>query len=208
MAAALSHPGDSGRICAAGARVFVQEAIYGEVAERITRIAADPKVGDLFEPATKRGPVISRTPLDRVTSHVDAGGEGGATLLAGGTPVEGPGFFIGPIVFSGVAQPMTIARDEIPGPVASLIPFKDEGDAIPQASDSTDGPAAAVRTRAVSRAHQVAKATKAGRTWVDTFGETDPAMPFGGFRQSGFGRESGAGSVLAHAESQSIQVRL
>lgn len=198
---------NSGQVCSAGTRVFVQESIYDEVTERITRIAACQKVGNPFDPETKLGPLISRKQLDRVMSYVDAGCEDGAMLQTGGTQIDGAGFFMNPTVFSGVSNQMKIAREEIFGPVVSVIAFKDEDDAIFKANDSTYGLAAAVWSRDISRAHKVARAMKAGRIWVNTFGETDPVMPFGGFKQSGMGREFGAESVLAYTESKSIQVR-
>ncbi|WP_449045906.1 aldehyde dehydrogenase family protein [Paracoccus versutus] len=207
VAAVNGFTRNSGQVCSAGTRVFVQEGIHDEVAERIVEIASGQKVGDPFDPETKLGPVISARQLDRVMSYVDAGNAEGAELRTGGDRVEGPGFFVRPTVFAGVTNGMKIAREEIFGPVVSLIPFKDEDDAIFKANDTSYGLAAAVWSRDISRAHKVARAMKAGRIWVNTFGETDPVMPFGGFKQSGLGREFGAESVLAYTESKSVQVR-
>ena len=207
VAAVNGFTRNSGQVCSAGTRVFVQEGIHDEVAGRIVEIASGQKVGDPFDPETKLGPVISARQLDRVMSYVDAGNAEGAELRTGGDRVEGPGFFVRPTVFAGVTNGMKIAREEIFGPVVSLIPFKDEDDAIFKANDTSYGLAAAVWSRDISRAHKVARAMKAGRIWVNTFGETDPVMPFGGFKQSGLGREFGAESVLAYTESKSVQVR-
>ncbi|KGJ03064.1 aldehyde dehydrogenase family protein (plasmid) [Paracoccus versutus] len=207
VAAVNGFTRNSGQVCSAGTRVFVQEGIHDEVAGRIVEIASGQKVGDPFDPETKLGPVISARQLDRVMSYVDAGNAEGAELRTGGDRVEGPGFFVRPTVFAGVTNGMRIAREEIFGPVVSLIPFKDEDDAIFKANDTSYGLAAAVWSRDISRAHKVARAMKAGRIWVNTFGETDPVMPFGGFKQSGLGREFGAESVLAYTESKSVQVR-
>lgn len=206
-AAVLGFTRNSGQICSAGTRVFVHESIHDEVTERITRLAAEQKVGLPFDPDTKLGPVISAKQLDRVMSYVHAGSQDGAALRTGGKRLDGKGYFVAPTVFSDVANSMKIAREEIFGPVAAIIPFKDEDDAVFQGNDSTYGLAAGIWTRDISRAHKVARAVRAGRVWVNTFGETDPVMPFGGFKQSGLGREFGIDSVMAYTETKSVQVR-
>lgn len=200
--------GNSGQVCSAGTRLFVQESIHDEVAERVAREAATWKAGDPFAADTRLGPLISAKQRDRVWSYIGAGQEGGAALRLGGTAWNGPGYFVEPTVFDHVKNGMKIAQEEIFGPVLSIIPFKDEDDAVLQGNDTSYGLSAAVWTRDVSRAHKVVKALKAGRLWINTFGEADPAMAFGGYKQSGWGREFGAESIEAYTQAKSVMVRL
>ena len=198
---------NSGQICSSGTRIFVHQDIHDEVAERIAAISAARKVGDPFDEDTYLGPVVSEAHCDRVMSYVDAGLAEGATLLTGGRRFERTGYFVEPTVFAGVNNSMKIAREEIFGPVVTIIPFKDEDDAVFKGNETTYGLAAGIWTRDVSRAHKVARKLKAGRIWINTYGETDPVMPFGGFKQSGIGREFGAESIAAYTETKAVQVR-
>lgn len=200
--------GNSGQVCSAGTRLFVQESIHDEVAERVASEAATWKAGDPFAADTKLGPLISARQRDRVWSYIGAGQESGAALRLGGKAWSGPGYFVEPTVFDNVKNGMKIAQEEIFGPVLSIIPFKDEDDAVLQGNETTYGLSAAVWTRDVSRAHKVVKALKAGRLWINTFGEADPAMAFGGYKQSGWGREFGAESIEAYTQAKSVMVRL
>ncbi|ADV00640.1 aldehyde dehydrogenase family protein [Alicycliphilus denitrificans] len=200
--------GNSGQVCSAGTRLFVQESIHDEVAERVASEAATWKAGDPFAADTKLGPLISARQRDRVWSYIGAGQESGAALRLGGKAWNGPGYFVEPTVFDNVKNGMKIAQEEIFGPVLSIIPFKDEDDAVLQGNETTYGLSAAVWTRDVSRAHKVVKALKAGRLWINTFGEADPAMAFGGYKQSGWGREFGAESIEAYTQAKSVMVRL
>ncbi|WP_321801086.1 aldehyde dehydrogenase family protein [Caballeronia sp. J97] len=200
--------GNSGQVCSAGTRLFVQESIHDQVAERVAQVAATWKVGDPFAADTRLGPLISAKQRDRVWSYLGAGQDEGALLRAGGNAWTGPGYFVEPAVFHNVRNGMKIAQEEIFGPVLSIIPFKDEEDAVLQGNDTTYGLSAAVWTRDISRAHKVVRALKAGRLWINTFGESDPAMAFGGYKQSGWGREFGQESIEAYTQSKSIMVRL
>jgi phenylacetaldehyde dehydrogenase len=207
QAAVRSFLGNSGQHCSAGTRVFVHESLHDELTERITSLAKTYRVGSPFAPDTMLGPLISRKQMERVIGYIDIGRSNGANLQLGGARVGDIGFFVEPTVFSGVSNDMTIAREEIFGPVASIIPFKDEHDAIFQGNDTEYGLAAAVWTRDISRAHKVARALKAGRVWINTYGETEPTMPSGGYKQSGYGREFGAGSIDAYTQTKSVLVR-
>ncbi|ETI63445.1 betaine-aldehyde dehydrogenase [Sphingobium sp. C100] len=198
---------NSGQICSSGTRIFVHRDIYDEVAERIASISAGRKVGDPFGADTFLGPVASATHCDRVMSYIDAGNDEGARMLTGGNRLSRPGFFIEPTVFTGVTNDMKIAREEIFGPVVTIIAFRDEDDAVFKGNDTTYGLAAGIWTKDVGRAHKVARALKAGRIWINTYGETDPVMPFGGFKQSGIGREFGAESIAAYTETKAVQIR-
>ncbi len=207
-AAVKSFCGNSGQHCSSGTRVFVHESLHDEVAAEIAKLASGYKVGSPFASDTKLGPLISRLQMDRVLSYVDAGNSDGAKLRTGGSRVGDVGYFVQPTVFSHVSNSMRIAREEIFGPVLSIIPFKDEDDAVLQSNDTDYGLAAAVWTRDIGRAHKVARALKAGRVWINTYGESDPVMPYGGYKQSGQGRENGAESIEAYMQTKSIQVRL
>ena len=199
---------NSGQICSAGTRLFVHESLHDEVTERVTRLAATYKVGSPFDADTKLGPLISRRQMDNVLGYIEVGRDSGAALSLGGSRCSDVGYFVEPTVFSNVTNSMKIAREEIFGPVLSVIPFKDEEDAIFQGNDNEYGLAAAVWTRDISRAHRVARALKAGRVWINTYAEGDPVMSFGGYKQSGYGRELGAESLEAFTQTKSVLLRL
>ncbi|MFJ1259409.1 aldehyde dehydrogenase family protein [Cupriavidus sp. CuC1] len=207
QSAVKSFCSNSGQVCSAGTRVFVHESLHDEVSEHIAKIAATYKVGSPFASDTKLGPLISAKQLERVLHYIESGKEAGATLLQGGCRIGGTGHFVEPTVFSGVANTMKIAQEEIFGPVVSIIPFKDENDAVFQGNDTQYGLAAAVWTRDISRAHTVARRLKAGRVWINTYGEADPVMAFGGYKQSGIGREFGAESIDAYTQTKAVLVR-
>lgn len=199
---------NSGQICSAGTRLFVHESLHDEVSERVSRLARDYKVGSPFDPDTKVGPLISRRQMDRVLGYVDTGRSEGARLALGGLRVGDVGYFVQPTVFNGVSNAMTIAREEIFGPVLSIIAFKNEDDAVFQSNDTEYGLAAAIWTRDISRAHRMARALKAGRVWINTYAETDTIMSMGGYKQSGYGRENGAESIDAYTQTKSVLMRL
>ncbi|MBB3181065.1 aldehyde dehydrogenase family protein [Variovorax sp. Sphag1AA] len=207
-AAAMTFCRNSGQICSAGTRLFVHESLHEQATEQITRIAATYKVGSPFDADTELGPLISQRQMERVLSYVDAGKEDGAHLSMGGSRVGKVGYFVEPTVFSAVGNGMRIAQEEIFGPVLSIIPFKDEADAVLKGNDTEYGLAAAVWTRDVSRAHRVARALKSGRVWINTYAEGDVAMSQGGYKQSGWGREMGAESIEAYTQTKSVLMRL
>lgn len=206
--AVRSFCGNSGQVCSASTRVLVHQDLHDEIAKRVAAMAATYKVGSPFAPDTKLGPLVSAIQRDRVMGYIDAGKQGGATLNFGGERVGSQGYFVQPTVFSNVDNSMTIGREEIFGPVVSIIPFKDEEDAIQKANDTTYGLAGAVWTRDISRAHRVVRAMKAGRIWINSYGDADPVMAFGGYKQSGLGREYGQESIEAYTQVKSVWARL
>ncbi|CAI8885329.1 MULTISPECIES: aldehyde dehydrogenase family protein [Burkholderia] len=207
-AAVVGFCRNSGQICSAGTRLFVHESLHDEVARRISEIASGYRVGSPLANDTQLGPLVSRRQMDRVMSYIDAGKTEGATLNTGGKRIGDLGYFVAPTVFSNVSNKMQIAQEEIFGPVLSIIPFRDEEDAILKGNDTLYGLAAAVWTRDVSRAHRVARALKSGRVWINTYAETDPVMSIGGYKQSGYGREMGAESIEAYTQTKSVLMRL
>ena len=212
QAVALSASGvfrNQGQVCCAATRMFVQERIYDEFAERIAAKANGIKLGQPLDPATTMGPLVSSEQYERVLGYLKLAREEGAQAKAGGE--RGPqirGYFVTPTIYTGVNNAMTIAREEIFGPVAVLIPFKDEDDALLQGNDTTYGLAAGVWTRDVSRAHKLARRLKAGSVWINCYGLIDPISPFGGYKQSGFGRELGRHSIDLYTQIKSVYVKL
>jgi phenylacetaldehyde dehydrogenase len=198
----------SGQVCAAGTRVFVHESIADEFVEELVRAAATFTPGDPFHPETKIGPLVSAEQLDRVSSYLEAGKGDGAQARTGGSPIDGTGYFVEPTVFDGVSNDMKIAQEEIFGPVGSVIRFADEEEAIRLANDTIYGLAAAVWTKDVTRAHRMSRALAAGTVWVNTVGPQDPMTPFGGYKQSGLGREHGAEAVEMYTETKTVFMQL
>jgi acyl-CoA reductase-like NAD-dependent aldehyde dehydrogenase len=200
---------NQGQVCFAGSRIFVQRDMYEEFAERFSKLADAIPIGDPLNADTRIGPLVSGTQYDRVTSYIQLGTTEGASIKTGGTerPLE-RGYFVKPTVFVGVSNKMRIAQEEIFGPVAALIPFQDENDAVLQGNETTYGLGAGVWTRDVSRAHKVARSLKAGMVWVNCYGEGNLGSPFGGYKQSGIGREGGKYSADFYTQIKSVFVKL
>jgi aldehyde dehydrogenase (NAD+) len=198
--AAMAVFANSGQICSAGTRLFVDQHIYDEFVDRVASFGKGLRVGNGIDPETEIGPLVSEQQLDRVTAYLKLGREEGAKALSGGDRLtEGPlanGYFVPPTVFANVRDDMRIAQEEIFGPVISAIPFKDVDDLIERANATMFGLGSGVWTRDVSKAHRFAKAIRAGSVWVNCYQTMDPAVPFGGYKMSGYGRESG----LQHLE--------
>jgi acyl-CoA reductase-like NAD-dependent aldehyde dehydrogenase len=198
----------TGQVCLAGTRLFVQKGVHDEFVARMVEKVAGLSVGDPFLADTAVGPLASKAQLDRVASYLALGKHEGATAVIGGGVPDRPGYFVEPTVFVGVTNTMTIAREEIFGPVLSVISFDDDDEAVALANDTPYGLAAALWTRDLRRAHSVARRIKAGTVWVNNYFKLDPSMPFGGFKQSGIGREFGLDWYLAYTESKSVFVTL
>jgi acyl-CoA reductase-like NAD-dependent aldehyde dehydrogenase len=183
-----------GEICSAGSRLFVEETIYDEFTSRLAEMARAVKLGHGLDPETKMGPLVSRAQQERVLDYVRIGSDAKAKALSGGRAPDGPlasGYFVEPTVFAGVTNDMRIAREEIFGPVVCALSFKDLPEAVEKGNDSNFGLAAGVWTRDLRKAHQTAAALEAGTVWVNCYNAFDNASPWGGFKQSGWGREKG-----------------
>jgi aldehyde dehydrogenase (NAD+) len=211
VAAAMGAFANSGQICAAGTRLYVERSIYDEFTEKVAQFGRGLTVGDPLDAATDLGPVVSREQLDRVTGYLEAGAAAGATALIGGErATDGDlanGFFVPPTVFTGVTDEMTIAREEIFGPVLSAIPFDNIDDALRRANNTPFGLAGAVWTRDVNKVVAMTRGIRAGVVYVNHYGSTDPAVPFGGFKQSGYGRENGRHHIDAYLETKTVWIK-
>ncbi len=187
-----------GEVCAAGSRIFVEASIYDEFVEAFATRAEGMTVGDPMDKGTRLGAIVSEAQLDRVMSYVEAGKREGARLVAGGerVQVDGKGNFVTATVFADVTPEMTIAREEIFGPVAAILPFDDLDDAIAKANDTAFGLASGVWTRDIGKAHRVARDLEAGVVWVNTYNMYDPGAPFGGVKESGYGPDLGYRTAL------------
>ncbi|WP_460773699.1 aldehyde dehydrogenase family protein [Microbacterium sp. GXF7504] len=194
-----------GQVCAAGTRVYVHESLVDTVAQGLVEHAQGITLGDPFDPSVGMGPVINRKQHRRIGGYLDVGREQGATLLTGGSLVDGPGYFVEPTVFIG-RQDHRIAREEIFGPVATIIPFSDDAEAIGMANDTPFGLNAIVFTENLHRAHAAIRDLRVGNVWVNGYGMPDMTTPWGGRGGSGIGRELGPAGIESYTEEKSVQL--
>jgi aldehyde dehydrogenase (NAD+) len=210
--AAMAVFANSGQICSAGTRLFVEHKIYDEFVGRVAEFGKKLKVGNGMDPNTQIGPLVSEQQMRRVCDYLDIGRKEGAQALAGGARItEGElskGYFVQPTVFANVQDNMRIAREEIFGPVLSAIPFKDTDDLIKRANATTYGLGSGVWTSDVSKAHNVAKALRSGSVWINCYNALDPAVPFGGYKMSGYGRESGKQHIEEYLNVKAVSVKI
>ena len=198
----------SGQTCVAASRMLVHENVHDEFAEKLAAAANAHVIGDPFDTTTTMGPVVSKDQFDRVTGYFNIGRDEGAQVVAGAMALDRPGYFVKPTIFGSVRNDMRVAREEIFGPVTTLIPFREEEDALRIANDTPFGLAAAVWTRDLATAHRAARALRAGTVWINTYLHTDLISPFGGYKQSGVGRELGRQSLDAFTEVKSVFANL
>ncbi|HZB83727.1 MAG TPA: aldehyde dehydrogenase [Rubrobacteraceae bacterium] len=202
----------TGQTCIAGSRLFVQDRAHDELVERLSERATTIKLGDPLDTETEMGPVAFKEQLEKIEGYVQAGKEEGATLVCGGKRPDSDGlkhgYFIEPTIFAQVENGMKIAREEIFGPVLSVIPFKDEEELIRQTNDTDYGLAAGIWTKDIQRAHRVAHAIRAGTVWINAYRTLSFNTPFGGYKMSGLGRENGLEAVNEYTETKSVWVEL
>lgn len=197
-----------GQVCCAGSRIFVQSGVYDEFLKKFTAHAAGLKLGDPFQKDTYQGPQVSQQQYDRVMNYIESGKQQGATLHLGGTRHEKDGYFINPTIFTDVKPEMKIVQEEIFGPVGVVAKFEVEDDILKMANDTVYGLAAAVFSRDITRALNAANKIKAGTVWVNCCNVLDSQVPFGGFKQSGIGRELGEYALSNYTNVKAVHVNL
>lgn len=200
----------SGQTCIAGSRLLVQDSVYDQVVEKLLAIARTARMGDPMDPDTQVGPVTTPPQYKKVLEYIDVAKQEGATLLLGGRAGEpsvcGGGWFVEPTIFGDVSNEMRIAQEEVFGPVLSIIRFKDEADAIGIANDVRFGLAAAVWTRDIGRAVRMSEKLQAGTVWVNTYRAVSFMAPFGGYKDSGLGRENGIDAIREYLQVKSVWI--
>jgi aldehyde dehydrogenase (NAD+) len=197
-----------GQCCCAGSRIYVQEEIYDKFIERFRERAAQNAVGDPFGKDTFQGPQVSQLQFDRIMSYIEEGKKSGATVETGGKRKGEKGYFIEPTIFSNVTEDMKIQQEEIFGPVCTISKFKTKADVIKIGNNTTYGLAAAVHTQNLNTAIEVANALKAGTVWVNTYNALHWALPFGGYKESGIGRELGEAALDNYVQTKTVSIRL
>ena len=199
---------NAGQVCSAGSRILVHKKIHDEVVDRLIDRAKHIKIGDTASKETIMGPLVSENQLNTVMEYIDVGKKEGASVAYGGDRVGDKGFYVAPTIFTGVKNEMRISQEEIFGPVASVISFEDEEEAVAIANGTAFSLAAGVWSADVTRIHKVAQDIKAGTVWVNTYGYTDVRLPWGGTGESGFGREHGEAALENFTEPKTIWLSL
>lgn len=199
---------NKGEVCTAGSRLFVEESMHDAFLDKLQAYMKKLTQGDPLDPKTRLGPQVSESHMKQILGYVDKGKSEGARLVCGGERPPGKGYFVRPTVFADVIAEMTIAREEIFGPVLSVIRFRDVDDVVRLANDTPYGLASGIWTRDIKKAHRLARRLQAGTVWINTYGLYDNAMPFGGYKNSGFGRELGQHGILEYTQVKSVWVDL
>jgi aldehyde dehydrogenase (NAD+) len=199
---------NQGQCCCAGSRLFVEDKVHDKFVDKLVSMNRARKLGDPLDPATEQGPQVDQAQFDKIMEYIDRGTKEGAKCLSGGKRHGDRGYFIEPTLFGEVRDDMAIAKDEIFGPVLSVLRFKDIDEIVRRANNTTYGLAAAVWTRDIAKAHRLAAAIKAGTVWINCYDVFDAAAPFGGFKMSGMGRELGEKGLDAYTETKTVTVSL
>lgn len=206
--AAMAIFANTGQICFAGSRLYVQRASFDRVVEGVAKFAQSIRSGSGLDAQNVLGPLVSEKQRQRVTDYIALGESEGGQLVTGGKPLGGDGFFIEPTVFTNLAADARITREEIFGPVVVATPFDDFEEVVALANDTNYGLGSGIFTSNVDKAHNLAARLRAGNVWVNCYGVTHPAMPFGGFKESGLGREMGDEGFLSFLETKSVYIAL
>jgi acyl-CoA reductase-like NAD-dependent aldehyde dehydrogenase len=199
---------NQGEVCCAGSRLFVEETVKDKFLDKLKARADKMVQGDPLDPATQIGAQVSEEQYKKILAYIERGRAEGARVVAGGVPGAKKGYFVRPTILDGVGDQMTVARDEIFGPVVCALSFKDTDELVRRANDTIYGLSAGVWTRDVSKAHRMAREIKAGTIWMNCYNCFDAASPFGGFKQSGFGRELGHHALELYTQIKSVWVSL
>ncbi len=197
-----------GQCCVAGTRLFVEDSIFEEFTQGVAEFASQVKVGPGLDPTSQLGPLVSQEQLDRVTGYLDQGRADGARALTGGRRIGDTGYYVEPTVLVDVRDDMSVVREEIFGPVVAAMPFSAAEGPVAAANNSQYGLAAGIWTRDISKAHRLAKQIKAGSVWINCYNGFDAAIPFGGYKQSGWGRELGEAALELYTQTKAVNVQL
>ncbi|HUA14245.1 MAG TPA: aldehyde dehydrogenase family protein [Verrucomicrobiae bacterium] len=197
-----------GQCCCAGSRLYVEKAVYDQVVEGVAQQAKKIKVGSGLDPDTQMGPLVSEEQLQRVCGYLEAGFSEGAKAVVGGHKAGDRGYFVEPTVLVDTSENMKVVKEEIFGPVVTAMPFTDPEEILPRANNSAYGLAAAVWTRDISKAHRTAEQLRAGTVWINCYNIFDAALPFGGYKQSGWGREMGHDVLNLYTQTKAVCTRL
>ena len=199
---------NQGEVCCAGSRLFIEKSIHEEFIDKLSNKAANMRVGNPEDTGTQMGAQVSKEQFDKILGYIETGKQEGAKLVTGGERCGERGYFIKPTIFDAVDNNMRIAKEEIFGPVVSAITFDDVSEVVKQGNLSIYGLAAAVWTKDIKKAHRLARDLKAGTIWINTYNAFDAASPFGGFKQSGFGRELGVHALELYTHVKSVWINL
>ena len=199
---------NQGQICTAGSRLFVHKSIFDKVIEGVAEETTKFSVGPGINPSTNLGPLVSKEQLARVCGYLDSGSKEGAKAIVGGHRIGSTGYFVEPTILVDVKPHMKVVREEIFGPVVTAIPFSDPDEVVKFANDTIYGLASAVWTRDIGKAHRIAAKLRAGTVWLNCYNVFDPALPFGGYKQSGWGRESGHAALELYTQTKSVCAQL
>jgi acyl-CoA reductase-like NAD-dependent aldehyde dehydrogenase len=200
----------TGQTCIAGSRLLLQESVHNQFMDKLVSFAETAKMGDPMKPETQVGPVTTRPQYDKILSYIAIAKSEGAHCVLGGGPAKRPecgeGWFVEPTIFTGVTNDMRIAREEVFGPVLSVIRFRDDDEAIAIANDSPYGLAAGVWTQSIKRALRASEKLQAGSVWVNTYRAVSYMSPFGGYKRSGLGRENGQEAIFEYLQTKSVWI--